>query len=111
MYDKNIIHRDLKPANILIHNNIYKIADFGFSRVLENMENKLEITSVGTPLYMAPELLKGEASKGGKCDIWSLGINLFYLILLGVMIYQMLYNKFPFEAKNIQDLKIKIHNS
>ena len=67
------VHRDLKPANFLIHDGNYKVADFGFSRVLENIENKLLITQAGTPLYMSPELLKNEETQGGKCDIWSLG--------------------------------------
>lgn len=56
MYDKGVFHRDLKPENILIHKNIPKIADFGFSKVIE--EDKKDIlaqgTAVGTPFYMAP---------------------------------------------------------
>ncbi len=44
MNENNMIHRDLKPANILIHDDCYKVADFGFSRILENIENKLVIT-------------------------------------------------------------------
>jgi len=39
MYRNNIIHRDIKPANVLIHNNIYKIGDFGFARVIDSMVN------------------------------------------------------------------------
>lgn len=49
-----IIHRDLKPANILIHKGQYKLADFGFSKNLDNFQNQLLETIVGTPLYMAP---------------------------------------------------------
>ena len=56
LYDKSIFHRDLKPENILIHQNMAKIADFGFSKVIE--ENKKDQaahnTSVGTPYYMSP---------------------------------------------------------
>jgi serine/threonine-protein kinase ULK/ATG1 len=40
----NIIHRDLKPANILIHDNKIKIADFGFSRIMQNIEENTKIT-------------------------------------------------------------------
>lgn len=43
LHELKIIHRDLKPANILIHNKIFKIADFGFSRILENMDEELKI--------------------------------------------------------------------
>eukprot|EP00825_Cyclidium_porcatum_P016434 TRINITY_DN19469_c0_g1_i1.p2 TRINITY_DN19469_c0_g1~~TRINITY_DN19469_c0_g1_i1.p2 ORF type:complete len:209 (+),score=31.74 TRINITY_DN19469_c0_g1_i1:75-701(+) len=45
----NICHRDLKPANIMIHNNLIKISDFGFSKVFD--ENILVNTRVGTPYY------------------------------------------------------------
>ncbi len=48
-----IIHRDLKPANILIHQEIFKITDFGFARKVEN-NNDLMTSLVGTPLYMSP---------------------------------------------------------
>ena len=41
---KNIVHRDLKPANILVHNKIIKIADFGFSRILQDIDENMKIT-------------------------------------------------------------------
>ena len=49
------IHRDIKPQNILINNGKLKIADFGYSRQSET--NKKMITFVGTPHYMAPQVL------------------------------------------------------
>ena len=52
MYKKGIIHRDLKPANILIDENVYKVADFGFARSLSS--NSLMQSFVGSPYYMAP---------------------------------------------------------
>lgn len=55
LYDKRIVHRDLKPQNLLIHDGVVKIADFGFSKVIEfNMEEPLLRTYAGSPLYMAP---------------------------------------------------------
>ena len=59
---KNIVHRDLKPANILVHNKMIKIADFGFSRILKDIDQNMKITQIGTPLYMCPELLVNKES-------------------------------------------------
>jgi calcium-dependent protein kinase len=53
-----IIHRDLKPANILNHAGVVKIADFGFARYVDNYSNQLLKSCVGSPLYMAPQILK-----------------------------------------------------
>lgn len=53
-----IIHRDLKPANILINNGIFKIADFGFAKIVNNYSSTNMLKSlVGSPYYMAPQLL------------------------------------------------------
>lgn len=55
---RNIMHRDLKPGNILLHDGKIKIADFGFCKSL--ITNKdLAHTMLGSPIYMAPEVLKG----------------------------------------------------
>lgn len=70
----NIMHRDLKPGNILLHNGVIKIADFGFCKSL-NSPTDLVQTMLGSPIYMAPEVLKGE-SYTMKADIWSLGVVL-----------------------------------
>ena len=52
------MHRDLKPSNLLFHNDTIKIADFGFCKTLLS-QKELSETMVGTPIYMAPELLNG----------------------------------------------------
>lgn len=88
----NIMHRDIKPDNILIHNGNIKIADFGFCKPLEN-QNDMVQTMLGSPIYMAPEVIKGEVYTN-KADIWS----------LGVVLYQMIYGKCPFESKSIAKL-------
>lgn len=54
----NIMHRDIKPSNILIHNGVLKLADFGFCKPLKDARD-LSQTMLGSPIYMAPEILKG----------------------------------------------------
>jgi serine/threonine-protein kinase ULK/ATG1 len=62
LINKNILHRDLKPGNVIFHNNQVKVADFGFCKALEGKEQMTK-TMVGSPIYMAPEILKGNISK------------------------------------------------
>lgn len=88
-----IIHRDLKPENILIHNNNFKIADFGLSRSVENFQTQILSSIVGSPLYMAPQVIK-EDHYTSKCDIWS----------LGVIYYEMLFGKTPWPATSVKEL-------
>jgi serine/threonine protein kinase len=88
----NIMHRDIKPGNILLHNGVIKIADFGFCKPL-NSSKDLAQTMLGSPIYMAPEILKGEVYTI-KADIWS----------LGVVLYEMLFGFCPFEEKSIAKL-------
>jgi calcium-dependent protein kinase len=52
------IHRDIKPANILVKNKIHKVADFGFACKADIMGRSKLNDICGTPLYMAPQLLR-----------------------------------------------------
>ena len=79
------MHRDLKPSNILLHNGKIKLGDFGFCKGLESQRD-LAQTMLGSPIYMAPEVLKGEIYTI-KADIWS----------LGVVTYEMAFGFCPFE--------------
>jgi len=51
----NVLHRDLKPENIFIHNNIFKIGDFGLSTKIL-FENEQYTSLVGTPKYFSPQI-------------------------------------------------------
>jgi serine/threonine-protein kinase ULK/ATG1 len=84
------MHRDLKPSNILIHNGIYKLADFGFCKPMEDTMGDVTATMLGSPIYMAPEVLRGFAYDN-KADVWS----------LGAVLYELLIGRCPFEEKSI----------
>ena len=92
MYNNNIYHRDLKPQNILIdkYYNL-KITDFGLAK--DEEENPLFETICGSPMYMAPEIMKYK-KYDKKADLWS----------LGVIFYELLTGKTPFMAKNHAEL-------
>jgi serine/threonine protein kinase len=107
----NIVHRDIKPENILfkLENGIpiLKLIDFGLSRSIdsnfvdESGNISLDVSICGTPIYMAPEILFNQGYNI-KADLWSFGI----------IMYQLLYNKTPFnDINNMGDLRNKlIHN-
>ena len=81
---KSIAHRDLKPSNIMIDNNGYlKMIDFGTSKILSSSD--YTSTIIGTPHYIAPEILQGKGYSL-SCDFWSLGICM----------YEIFYGKYPF---------------
>lgn len=79
LHSKGIIHRDLKPHNILLNEDytVLKIADFGFARVID--AESLAATMCGSPLYMAPEVIRGEPY-GANADLWSVGVILYELL-------------------------------
>ena len=99
LYNHNIIHRDLKPHNILVtKDNILKISDFGFAKYYTE---QLSQTICGSPLYMAPEILTYKKYTD-LADLWSVGI----------IMYELFFNKPPVTGKNIYNLvnNIKLNN-
>lgn len=81
LYDKNITHRDIKAQNILIKGQTAKLADFGFAKELREKDNQENGTSVGTMLYMAPQLIFEEKPIYSiKCDVWSIGVVMYYVL-------------------------------
>ena len=83
----NIVHRDLKPENFLLkdkstdHMQI-KIIDFGLSRKVSSGKFSIMNTRVGSPYYVAPEVLDDNPEYTSKCDMWSIGI-IAYILLCG----------------------------
>lgn len=100
-----IIHRDLKPENIFVGNDEQghervKILDFGVSKFeLSEKASRLtaEGTLVGTPYYMSPEQASGR-SVDARTDVYA----------MGVMLYEGLVGKLPFEASTVGELFIRI---
>jgi len=98
LHEVNAMHRDFKVANVLLHQGICKIADLGFAKQLE--KKKTTSTILGTSLTMAPELLRSK-TYGMEADIWS----------VGVVYYQLLYGKYPFNGFSDEDILKKIEST
>jgi tetratricopeptide (TPR) repeat protein len=99
-HQQGVIHRDLKPGNILLQHGHVLLADFGIARALQKASRdsggeRLTITGerltttglgLGTPGYMAPEQLAGDADVDARADLYA----------LGVVAYEMLAGRLPF---------------
>jgi serine/threonine-protein kinase len=102
-----VVHRDLKPGNVFLHrrgdgNTIIKILDFGVSKIRESAASGVRLTQagtvIGTPSYMSFEQARGESDVDHRTDIWA----------VGVLVYEMLTGRPPFEGEAYGDILDKI---
>ncbi len=106
---QGIVHRDLKPQNVLVEAtsiadasglrwNVF-LMDFGLAKILEAGDLTRTGTALGTPHYMAPEQVRGDTRRmGARTDVWS----------LGVMLYELLTDKYPFPGTTAPDIYQRI---
>ena len=97
-HTNNIVHRDIKPGNIIYNPSPYqvKVTDFGIARIMDDSKTSTgEI--LGSPLYMAPEQLKGK-KVNREADVFSLGVTF----------YQLLCGDLPFKGENLAALTYEI---
>jgi len=117
VHEAGIIHRDLKPSNVILHgaSKVVKLTDFGIARPLDQDDlegdeellrarEELSVTGEGrhpgTPLYMAPEQIRGEALDM-RSDIWA----------LGVVLYQLLSGRHPFPGRTASEVMRKVETA
>ncbi|MDH5765935.1 MAG: protein kinase, partial [Gammaproteobacteria bacterium] len=99
-HEQSVVHRDIKPANIMYEpeSDTVKITDFGIARITDSSKTKTGMV-LGTPSYMSPEQLAGK-KVDGQSDLFS----------LGVMLFQMMVGRLPFQGDSMASLMYKIAN-
>jgi serine/threonine-protein kinase len=92
-----VVHRDVKPGNLLVSNaDVVKLADFGIARATDQSSITQVGSVLGTAAYLAPEQARGEEA-GPRADLYS----------LGVVTYQLLSGRLPYEAASLSELALK----
>ena len=99
LHEQDVVHRDLKPANLFLTAHGLKLLDFGLARAVQRDlgETNLALTSpgalVGTPQYMAPEALQGQATDR-RSDVFA----------VGAVLYEMLAGRPAFSGESVIEL-------
>jgi serine/threonine-protein kinase len=105
--EAKIVHRDLKPANIFIVKNadeeLAKVLDFGIAKSTDGLGSSASSSTrpgiiVGTPYYMSPEQAQGASNVDHRTDIWA----------MGVIAFECLLGRRPFEADTVGGLLVSI---
>ena len=112
-HERGIIHRDIKPGNIYLCDSgrsgevFVKLLDFGIAKGVElgGIANRVDSgtktgSMIGSPFYMSPEQILGSKDLDHRSDLWS----------LGVVAYEMLTGRKPFDAETMGGLAIRIHS-
>ncbi len=105
---RGLVHRDLKPGNLFFALDdrgdvAPKVLDFGVSKATSDAEDPDMIKTntgavLGSPAYMSPEQARGELDIDGRSDVWA----------LGVILYEMLLGRSPFDGPNYNALMVAI---
>ncbi len=106
-HGRGVVHRDLKPANLFLARSrggavVPKVIDFGIAKSVDapggTSQHTQAGTAIGTPGYMSPEQVSGMPDVDAQTDVWS----------IGVVFYEMLTGRLPFESPNVNVLMAKI---
>jgi eukaryotic-like serine/threonine-protein kinase len=92
-----VVHRDVKPGNLLVSDSdVVKLADFGIARATDQSSITQVGSVLGTAAYLSPEQARGEEA-GPRADLYS----------LGVVTYQLISGRLPYEAASLSELALK----
>jgi serine/threonine-protein kinase len=94
-----IVHRDIKPENVMVRkqDGVLKLMDFGIAQIIDNQKLTLTGQLIGSPAYMAPELISGKPLDA-RTDLFSLGI----------LLYQLATGELPFSGRNPHEVLNRI---
>ena len=90
-HESDVAHCDVKPSNILLYGDTWKLTDFGCSQHVTSATDGLHARK-GTPMFIAPEILKSGESYGKSVDLWAVGVLAFMLLYKGIYPFEYVDN-------------------